>query len=551
MTKGLFTYSVISFIFLFNTINAKKIEPIEPGIVVFSSNFNNVKDRNLWTSISKNQWVTDSITHNTCLFIDREEFVHTNIDLAPYKGMKLLFTCKAKAENVNKPTRSDLGVKYMLHFKNNNTQLWKNEWDVYGSFNWRTLAFTTIIPKNISQGEILLGFQGCKGKVWFDSITVTIKSIPINVRKSKIKNSLNKHKASLFEKNNIKQKEFTKYRGVMSPQKFRAKEIELLSKDWGANIIRWQLSMNAVEINYIGNDLMKYKFWIQNKLHELDSVLSACSKLNIKVVIDLHSLPGGRIANGTPRILIDKTYRDYYINLWKSIAQRYSTAKFSNENPIWGYDLMNEPKENETHLGFGIDYYQLQLDVAKIIREVDKKTPIIFEVDEADSPLGFKFMQPNDIPNTKYEVHMYSPYEFTHQGINNLKIKPQYPGYIQKTYYDKAKLKEILQPVRLFQLTYNVPIYVGEFSAIRWATGAAQYLDDCISIFEEYGWDWTYLAYKGWNGWDVDYENGTSPNEPAKRAIHDTDRKKVLLKWFAKNKTEIKIGSTSQRENNR
>jgi hypothetical protein len=91
-----------------------------------------------------------------------------------------------------------------------------------------------------------------------------------------------------------------------------------------------------------------------------------------------------------------------------------------------------------------------------------------------------------------------------------------------------------LEPVREFQRAYNVHIYAGEFSAIRWAPGdsAYRYLKDVIELFEEYGWDWTYHAYREWDGWSV--EHGSDPNDHAPTK-EPTDRKKLLLQWFAQN----------------
>jgi len=157
-------------------------------------------------------------------------------------------------------------------------------------------------------------------------------------------------------------------------------------------------------------------------------------------------------------------------------------------------------------------------------------------VEDWDSPTRFISLSPIPVSKVIYEGHMYQPGTFTHQGVHDNNSGVTYPGIINGTYYDKKTLKGILQPVRDFQLRYDVPIYVGDFSAIRWAPGAAQYLSDCIELFEGYGWNWTYHAFREWSGWDVEYENGTSNKDTPKKAIVDTDRKKVLLKWFRKNR---------------
>ena len=85
-----------------------------------------------------------------------------------------------------------------------------------------------------------------------------------------------------------------------------------------------------------------------------------------------------------------------------------------------------------------------------------------------------------------------------------------------------------------FQRKYNVHIYIGEFSAIRWApdNSAYRYLKDLIDIFEAHGWDWTYHAFREWDGWSV--EHGRDPMDHS-RAKSPTDREQLLRSWFAQN----------------
>jgi len=486
---------------------------IKKGDKIYISDFNSQKYRSEWSTLSSAQWVNQGFANKTCLFINGTGMVSTSIHLAPYRGMQLQFKCFVKAENVTKPAESYLGVKFMLHYKSTTGEVWKNQNDVYGTFGWKELFFLVAIPNDVTDGDLNLGLQGCTGKVWFDSISLIVQKTPMV---APIKKS-NKLKAS------------TKFRGVMSPIIFNHNDIQVLGKDWGANLIRWQLNMTNAQTKVVGTDLTKYDNWITEKLKELDNVLIVCKQYGIKVVIDLHSIPGGRDSNGT-KIFYFKEFNDHFIKVWQSIARRY------NGNPsVWGYDLMNEPLQNKS-TEKGMDYISTQIKASRAIRNIDKKTAIIFEVEEMDSPSGFISLSPIPVSNVIYEVHMYQPGTFTHQGVFDNTNSISYPGRISGISYDKNVLKDRLQPVRDFQLKYNVPIYVGEFSAIRWAPGAAQYLSDCIDIFEDYGWNWTYHAYREWDGWDVEYENGTSKTDPPKRATLDTDRKKVLLKWFAKNK---------------
>jgi len=80
--------------------------------------------------------------------------------------------------------------------------------------------------------------------------------------------------------------------------------------------------------------------------------------------------------------------------------------------------------------------------------------------------------------------------------------------------------------VRDFQLRYGARILVGEFSSAVWAKGADEWLADAISIFNKYGWDWTYHAFREAGCWSLEHE-GTSWNDV--RPSADNPRKRAVL----------------------
>ena len=70
-----------------------------------------------------------------------------------------------------------------------------------------------------------------------------------------------------------------------------------------------------------------------------------------KMVIDLHSPPGGRSTGRDMNMFYEKKYADHFIECWKRIAQR-----FKGNPAVWAYDLINEPVQNRQsgclrHLG--------------------------------------------------------------------------------------------------------------------------------------------------------------------------------------------------------
>lgn len=88
-----------------------------------------------------------------------------------------------------------------------------------------------------------------------------------------------------------------------------------------------------------------------------------------------------------------------------------------------------------------------------------------------------------------------------------------------------------------------MPIYIGEFSSIRWAPNNStfNYLRDCIELFEEYNWDWTFHAFREWDGWSVEHSTGYyDPILPTTM----TDRELLLRNYFQQN-----LGQTTFQKN--
>ena len=149
-----------------------------------------------------------------------------------------------------------------------------------------------------------------------------------------------------------------------------------------------------------------------------------------------------------------------------------------------------------------------------------------------DSPVAFAYQSVLKLTNVIYEVHMYMPTDYTHQGVFDTPLGGVYPDETRG--WNRDYLRKMLSRVREFQLRHGARIYVGEFSAIAWAKGAETYLADCISLFEEYGWDWTYHSFRGWPPWSVEHE---CTDVRHMRGASDSARKRALLDGFKRNTT--------------
>jgi hypothetical protein len=67
-----------------------------------------------------------------------------------------------------------------------------------------------------------------------------------------------------------------------------------------------------------------------------------------------------------------------------------------------------------------------------------------------------------------------------------------------------------------FGKRYDVPIFVGEFSCVKWAPNksAESYIADSLEFFESYGWSWSYHEYRRWYGWDSEMQSGAKTTMP-------------------------------------
>jgi hypothetical protein len=361
----------------------------------------------------------------------------------------------------------------------------------------------------------MLGLQETSGKVTFDLSTLRIgEPVPF----WPITNQTHRcvYRASV---NNPSQRR-KPLRGVMSPsQDMTLDDFDTL-QSWGATQIRYQMGRNW-HAQKVTPDLGEYDRWLNTRLDHFDAfVLPQAVKRGMKVVLDMHEAPGMKNEFNEWNMLHDPVVAQHFVDTWRRIAKRFKGRK-----GIYGYDLVNEPMQ-ASEAAPGCDFWTLQKRTAEAIRAIDHDMPIIVECNGMDSPWAYGCFSPLDMPNIIYQVHMYLPLAYTHQGVMWKQGEPRvYPDEAKG--WNKDCLRAGLRPVREFQLRHGAKIYCGEFSAVAWAPGAGEYLRDCIDIFEEYGWDWCYHAFREWEGWSVEREG---PNRRELVPSADNPRKQALLK---------------------
>ena len=399
-----------------------------------------------------------------------------------------------------------------------------------GTFDWRfdTVRLSALAnPRGIRDNHVtfFLGLQGCTGHAEFDlsSVDLTIEPsglTPVNQDWVVRYPSCREGEREAPRTRNL--------RGCMLPERSTTEDDIATLASWGATLARFQIMRNWTAVDD-SQDLDEYAKWIDSRLDNLVDVLRWAQAHGLKIVVDLHSPPGGK--RQRPRemnMLHDDRYADAFVETWRRIARR-----FVGNPAIYGYDLINEPAQWGAARN---NYWELQRRAAEAIREIDPETPIIVASNMADSPGAFLYLSPLAMDNVIYQIHVYAPGRFTHQGVGGgMERKAdgsQYKWPDPEMGWGVDYLRRILEPVRAFQTRHHARIYVGEFSAIAWAPGADQYLRDCISLFEEYGWDWTYHAFREWPAWSVEHEVAAPGQQPVPSA--DNPRKRALLEGFGR-----------------
>ena len=438
------------------------------------------------------------------------------IDLSPLAGKCVTARIRTAAENLLPGPRRHLGYKFMISFKDeaNGEMMWPGAPCLTGTFDWRESTLELDLRgRKPGPATLYLGIQDSSGRVRFDLASLEIAEaaplFPDDMSETKCVYS-----PAVAEK--------PVGRGVMLPANPCKEEDFKTLREWGATLARYQMIRGWGTVG--GNaDIAEYAAWVDSKIdHLLKDVLPWAEKYGIDIVVDLHVAPGGVDESRDMAMLHDACYADAFVEVWCNIARRCKGLP-----RIWGYDLINEPVQTKASEPGG-DYFALQVRAAKAVREIDPDTPIIIESNMACSPAAYSYLPAVDIKDVIYQVHMYVPTEFTHQGVYG--GRPiAYPNADRG--WNRETLKTILDPVHDFQLRHGARIYVGEFSAICWAQGADRYIADCISIFEEYGWDWTYHAFREWAGWSVEHE-GTCHADLHPSA--ENPRKRVLLEGMSR-----------------
>jgi len=199
------------------------------------------------------------------------------------------------------------------------------------------------------------------------------------------------------------------------------------------------------------------------------------------------------------------------ISIWIEIAQRYKDSEL-----VAGYDILNEPIYAwPVARDSWLVWTPIAQKIYNAIRSVDSKHVVVICPSPGGIPTAYYYYywyEPIIGTNLVYSLHWYEPYNVTHWGVNQtfpMLDTLYYPGDQASTSWppgvrDKSWLAFLLSWPYKWSATYNIPMFVAEFSCVRWAPRNSRdlWLRDSINLFNQHGFSWAYLDWRGWPGWD-------------------------------------------------
>jgi hypothetical protein len=263
----------------------------------------------------------------------------------------------------------------------------------------------------------------------------------------------------------------------------------------------------------------------QNNIDSTDVLVNYCRATGIYYILAVRSGPGAydtyqesQGTTGESRIWNtgNLTEQQLYADMLSTIITRYA-----GDSLFVGINLVVEPRpkvklipaNNSAQYKYYLEsVYNIHMDSVynyfiNRIRQNDSTLPVIIENFAYSTP---ELFPPYNLSDSYivYSAHNYQPNDYTKAAPQLTKA---YPGiywsitYLSQKYYDLSFMRDVVfGKLREFQQVSGKPIFIGEFGLLYPQTGSNIYLNDVLSICQDYGWhfalwDWRRGQSKEWN----------------------------------------------------
>ena len=294
----------------------------------------------------------------------------------------------------------------------------------------------------------------------------------------------------------------------------------------GINMVRLQIkSRRHAEKTGISGELA-----FASGLQWADAMLDECKRLGITAVVNVSHFPldAKKPGHNTRAFWQDNAGHAGVV----AVAERLARHFHGRGNELAAYDILSEPVMKDGNKSLApAGWPALLADINSTIRRHDPDRWLVVATAPWGGTEGYADFTPPAGKRLIWGVHLYMPHRFTHQGIRNKESHWQYPGRIGWRYWDKNTLEDTLAPLKKFQQQHGGIVWVGEFSAVRWAKGDERYLQDMATIFDNLGWGWAYFNASGWHGWNPDYNSRYPGNDSASSTWQNDYQGDSSVRW--------------------
>lgn len=249
------------------------------------------------------------------------------------------------------------------------------------------------------------------------------------------------------------------------------------------------------------------------ELQWVDTMLDACQRRGITTTVVSSYFPID------PKYGLNQSSPQFWnsekhiSDLLKRVDQLAKHLK-NRGNELSAIEILAEPSlRSGKRVKTPSNWPEVREQIIKTIRKHDPNRWVVIAPGPGGTFQGYNKLELLNFSRIIYAAHVYAPHAFTHQGLKQRPLGVTYPGRFRHRLVDKNYLRSAFEPLHRFQKRHNVPVWIGEFSAARWAVGAEQYIKDAVDIFDEYGWSWSYFQYKGAHMWNPDYSTAYSTNK--------------------------------------
>ena len=226
------------------------------------------------------------------------------------RGYVVQFSARIKADGINPGRGRGNGIQFGAVIETDcgrvapSVNSMDGSFPAAGSFDWKLVGFYAAIPPNAKRVTLRLCLDMATGKAWCDDIRVVVRK-PIAAP------------GSARQLDRRTQATICSSGGTMVGNTISGADLRVLGQDWNANLIRWPLLRGRVD-NPL--DLVAYQRWLQSALEQLDAALPLCEKYGLRVVIDLHSPPGG--------LFSDAASQRMFIQVWQHFERTRMPSPF-------------------------------------------------------------------------------------------------------------------------------------------------------------------------------------------------------------------------------